>query len=474
MKNNRDRVKKMNEIFNYFQKHNITPNEKIVFQSSSPLSYKHIIEFELEKNTVITNSLHESFFENELYCNDSTIKNTKELQEYIQMDLDNNNYKFILIIIVSFSNDLNTFQFYNVNGLQSFLSEFSKIKIEKIKELKTKINLKTYTNGSKYSNSHHESLLFDFTYSSTPMSDTTLSFIENFSKTKAFIGLIPGYLDQQSMREMPLMNLIKSILGLFSNDQTPKKFYFKSKYNLTINCEKEYDYDQMNNHFKELHNILMYIYQNSSTVDQKKTFLRKVVCDPLTQDETKEISNFPRDYFKEVYRDTQFLFETYENDEVSVFLKEKKDILKEYVGISKDIISNINSIKLVLSKNLITIFSVVFINFAFKFFTDSGVNTNEINHFLRYLVITYMALVLFLFLINDLPIFFVLKSRVQAFENQFTFLSSKADTIKEDLKKLSYKEICIYALLLLFTFIVYILILLFLIFILPSYLFPTS
>lgn len=464
----------MNAIFNYFQKHNIVPNEKIVFQSSSPLSYKHIFEFKIDKNIFINNNFNNVFFENEFYCEHSTIKNTKELHEYIQMDLSNTNYNFSLIIVVPFNNDLNTFQFYNVNGLKNFLREFSKIKIEKIKEFKTKINLKTYTNGSKYSNNNNESLLFNFTDNSTPISQTTLNFIKTFSKTKAFIGLIPGYLDQQSMREMPLINLIKSILGVFSNDQTTKKFYFKSKYNLTINCEKEYDYDQMADHFKELHNILTYIYQNSSTVDQKKTFLRKVVCDPLTQDETKEISNFPKNYFKEVYRDTQFLFETYENDEVSIFLKEKKDILKEYVGISKDIISNINSIKLALNRNLIAIFSVVFINFAFKFFPNSGVNTNEINNFLLYLVITYISLVLVLFLVNDVPIFFLLKSRVKAFEKQFTFLSSKADTIKEDLKNLSFREIVIYALLLIFTLIVYILILLFLIFIMPDYLFPTT
>lgn len=82
--------------------------------------------------------------------------------------------------------------------------------------------------------------------------------------------MLPKFIHEDHFNLIPLLPLVKSLLSTIANDTNKNCFYFKGRYNLKVDIDKEYNDETMINHFKGLNNLYYYIYTNDVSADQKR------------------------------------------------------------------------------------------------------------------------------------------------------------------------------------------------------------
>lgn len=457
----------MKSIFKYLNDNKVDVlSEKINFNGSTKedIDFKYLIDFKIDYKLILDLNFPEVFFSHSFFGNNQTLKSNSDLQNLLVPYDEPDFIEFNLIIKQKLNDAINHLFFYSNIGVEKFIIEFSKIKSNKLPAFSEKINLETYiTNGNWPLNHSHSSIFQINQTEDSSLTSKTLSYLETLKKKELVIGLLPKFIHEDHFNLIPLLPLVKSLLSTIANDTNKNCFYFKGRYNLKVDIDKEYNDETMINHFKGLNNLYYYIYTNDVSADQKKTFVRKAICNNLSKDDEQNISEFGPTYFDDIFKDANYLFETFENGEVSVFLKEKKEILKEYMSLSKDILTNINDSKNNLHKSFRTLVTILLVNFGLRLlprFNSDNSDFEIVSKIFFLIAIFYIVFALTIFFFSDYPLYKLVKEKRVTFEKQFKFVSSKTDELKNDYKELIIKDLTNYKNLLCLILTIYLLILL--------------
>lgn len=425
-------------MLEYINQHAHNIKETIIFSNTHTI--KSILEFDISSGDLRQHPIPVNFFScaSELFFDDTQILNLSDFQNSLSFHPDMDDIiNFQCTREFSFDEEI---LLYSTEGLLQLIQKFLELNIDSLSDIKNKLILKTFITDSQHFLNHSKSSLFliNSSLNDNLFNKETLNFIEKYNNTNAIIGLIPDSLDEDSLKEISLLPFIKSLLSFISNERKKNKFYFKGKFNLTINAIKYNDKEKIFCHFKSLKLIFEYLNSSPATKDQRKTFIRKTICDKLTKDEEISLNDLPPEFFDKIYKDASFLFDTFHDNEVSIFLKEKKEVLKEYLALSKDINTNINNNINDLIKGLITILTFLITNVIL--FSKSVVSTNT------FIIVMFSCSILIIFfLVIHVTIKYseieIINEKQKLFRKHFSFLPSKSDSIKEDLENMIDQEI---------------------------------
>lgn len=428
-------------MFDYINNHAKNIQESIFFPNKTKRSFEYVIEFNICVGDLRKNPIHPDTFDffRELQINDTKISSITELDKNLKFyEEEDTQLSFHCLKSFNFENEIILF---STQGLEKIILELLSLKVNVIKNIKNKLILKTFIADSKHFSTNIKSsiLSINSTDSIIKIDEKATTFINQYSNTNAVIGLIPNVLDEKSLKHISLMPLIKSLLSFIANESKVNSFHFKGKFNLTISSKNSYDDpEKMLKQFKSLKILFEYFNSNVATKDQKKTFIRKTICDKLTKDEKISLNDLSLDFFDVIYKDASFLFDTFRDNEVSIFLKEKKEVLKEYLALSKDINNNINNSVNDLIKSLITILTFLITNVIL--FSKSVVSINT------FIIVMFSCSILIIFfLVIHVTIKYseieIINEKQKLFSKHFSFLPSKSESIKEDLENMVVQEI---------------------------------
>lgn len=436
----------MNYIYEYIKNHSINiTNEKIQNISGSDDTIQYIIDFELQKVNFDSNVFDNYFNEDnctEIYLNHTPLEDSYTVTEIIE-DLDEEDLLSIKII-----RNYNIFSdkilLYSSKSILKFIENFVKSKISYIADIQKKIVLVPYIINTKHS---FDSSIFeierfeDSVSTSVSNIDTyTKKFIDKFKKTKAPIILIPNIISEDIFKDFALFPVITSILEILANEKNGNDYKFKSTFTFKITAKDNINYSKQEKyeHFILLKEIFEYIFINTSTSDQKLTFFRKAFCENIKKDTEIQLNELSPEQLKEIYLDTKFLFDTFEDGEVSAFLKEKKNALKEYLNMAKNISKYIDALQEEMIKSSLAILGLVITHslFRVRLNMSTGQNITIILCILLFLVI---SLLLFSYKTHTKQK--SINLNLTMLNKHFSFLSSKSDEIKEDMNKLIQNNI---------------------------------
>ena len=437
-------------------KENINVNTEIIYDS-----YQIKTSFIISINK---NQFHNTLMEFELFTDknlsvfvESKIpKDNKHYNDIIAEELDR---KGKINILFSHSQEFNLkannseeiiIYLYNKPVYIQFIKLIaSKFSIKDLSSLKYKINIicnKIFE--------VEETELFVFNKTNQLISSETLIYIESLRNREASIFTIPNTLPKE-MSEEVLKLIIPDILSQLSTNHSNNEYRFIGKRVITFNTENIKQLENSFSIFSNLNETIKFIYEDTKTTDQKLTFYRKTLIDGHLKDEIYDISKLDIIFFDKLYKDAENVYDAFQDDAVSTFIKEKKEIIKEYMSVSKDIISAIDGLKNSLLRNLITLLALIITNIALK---SRGIAELS-DYIIIYIVSTvFMGVLLFIHIANDLSSKSTIERRLNIFDEHFKFISSSSKELKESIKQTIHTEIKKYDLLLTFVGCLYLLI----------------
>ncbi|WP_020189678.1 hypothetical protein [Kurthia sp. Dielmo] len=318
----------MEKIYVMFDEYNLNIKEKISISNSSPFKVDYIIEFKISPLELRSSNILDELLSKKstIFCNDIEIGNKADFQHLCSSRDDFSSFEFRVIKKFFLSEPIHL---YTNSGQVEFLNHLLKKKLNTLINLTKKITIITFKNGI-VNQKGNKSSIFEFldkspeNFNAQLIDEKTLNFINKNKESKLVLGTIPNILSEGIFNSLDILPIIKSFLQSLANESNSSKFYFKGKFNLIINVSNYYAKDKMLAHFQSLIKITKYINQSEVTADQKKTFLRKSICEDKVQDANLNLEDMDTAFFEKVYNDTTFLFDTFETGEVAVFLKEKK------------------------------------------------------------------------------------------------------------------------------------------------------
>lgn len=406
--------------------------EKINIQVTPSLIIKYILEFEI-LNSKLKNSDYNMFFignDFDIWCGGNEITSKDILIELLEQLDTSTVMKFKIQKKFSFNEKV---ELYSDMGQKNFLDNILKLKTEKFADLTKKIHVTSFKQGSYYSKPQVTSSLFEFTSSpvSLELNEAIINHLLKNKNSSNPILLVPNILDEMTLLRTNIYPIINQLLEIIANDSHGNKYYFKGKFNLIINSNESIEYTkmQLKSHFFSLLKIINYINSQEVTSDQKKTFLRKSLCDNIIQDTEINLDKLDIDFFEDALKDTCFLFDTFEDGEVSVFLKEKKELLKEFFNFTKDINTHISNLQNSIIKLFLVILTAVITHTLFK--VKLGVNDSQ-NILIILSILLFLGLNWIFFEYKEYKNLINLQKQLNILTKNFDFLSSKVDETKKD------------------------------------------
>lgn len=431
----------MNRLFKYFDLIK-TKREITETVSAASLELKYTLEFWMTGEEKLLLEIPKSLFEEksiEVYVN-SVPKNS--YNEFVAPFKDDilDELKVTIIINYKSKNDKWEITLYDYNSLIKMLKEFLNSPISYIYGLKDKISIQIY----KEYEFIYESTIFNISNINTNIKNkeidlNTINFLNNTINKNLILGSLPGVItcdDNIHQLIFPYVNSIKSYLNILANSNNNTHYHFFGKQILEIHLDSNITPNISKNINQDLSNSIKYIYSDLKNSDQKLTFYRKVFTEFNKSSNNLILdSNLDSNFFREILAQTQYVYDSYEDGEISTYIKEKKEIVKEYLSISKEIIQSSNNLKNNLLKNLITISALFITNFLLK--------ANE----LESTKTIFVAMLLFLFILIILSIFHDLeqlsnfKNRIQTLQTYFKFISKESKFLQTDTEYLLKREL---------------------------------
>lgn len=435
----------MKDIFEFIKMNSSKIEER--FQNITPLksNIKYILEFEIQKKNFVLNSIKKALEDDTIviYFDDINIddvaKATKELA------LINNDSLVKISVLKEYNIITDEIFLYSHESIEKFVQNTIEFKISNIKDIQNKIIVIPYIFKI---DKVFESTIFLIKENETISENNSLikldtrtkQFIRKFKDSTASIILIPNIVNEKIIQALKLFPVIKSMLSILSSEKKSNKFIFKSSFNYTIIAEdsKNYSTKEKYEHFIILRDIFQYIFSNNSTSEQKLIFFRKALCETSKQNIEVQLNTISADQFKQIYSDTKFLFETFEDGEVSAFLKEKKEVLKEYLSISKDISKDIDTLQNSLMVNVLTILGLVITHTLLKVRLNMSIHQNIL---ILICILSLLLISWFLISFRTAKRIDSINSTLEIVNSHFSFLSTKSDGLKKDMNKIIHTDL---------------------------------
>lgn len=350
------------------------------------------------------------------------------------------------------------FFFYNEESLLESLKVMSKsFSIRDIQNIKGKINLVCtdyiipFESSIFTLNSQKKDLLEDF----------TVDFISSLPNTDVSLFIIPNSLDFSLIKNVDLNFVLQGQLEQLANNQSNNLYRFIGKSNLVIDMNNTLPVSSQQEIYKILQETLIYMFESVKSSDQKLTFYRKCILDGISKDTTYKLVDTSASFFKNTLHETEIIYDSYQDGEISIFLKEKKEIIKEYMSISQETMRNVNVLKSNMLRNLITLIVLFISNIALK---SKGVTDINDSRIILYSALIFIIIIISVFFINDKPIKSNIDERLAIFKLHFNFISSHTADLKTAVETAIKKEVKVLNNLLTFSITLYFLIFLFVLF----------
>lgn len=433
----------MYSLFSYLDKVKSIKNvsETVIVEASE---CKYTFEYNLSGKDKSLLQIPEDFFYAQnvkIDIESSEKKNTNDfLSPFLEDDLDE------LTVSIIFNYEIidgswNLF-FYDEKSFIEFLKSFLSFNHSILLDLKTKILIYTFKKINfdiKSTILNVKELLSNEVSNPIPLEDNTINFIKNTIHKEMMIGSIPGAIisnkDIQD-RVYSYKSTITSYLNLLSNTNNSNHYHFYGKKLVEITLDNTISLKKAKNICEDLMETIDFIFKDLKTADQKLTFYRKVFTEYNITKENLVISDdIPQDFFKEILTQTQYIYDTYIDGEISAYIKEKKDIVKEYLSISKEIIQTTNDFKNNIIKNLITIFALFITNFLLKL--------NELSSTKIFFVAIFIFLIILILitLFHDREQLDNYYNRVKTLQSYFKFISKESKDLQQDTEILLRREL---------------------------------
>lgn len=376
-----------------------------------------------------TENLIEDFFSNEnltFYIESRTISSKTEFLEVILEDTDHK-YDASIILNQKLLNEVEkpVLHFYNDQSINDFFKLLStKYRLGHLEKLKHKIDLRCETTMI---NNFSSTLMTLNSDNKEGINETTKNFFSLFHNKDVSALVIPGSVPSSDMINIEQKHILLGQLEQLANNKSGSSYRFIGKNTLTFSSSQMPDEENQKSMVKQLEATLSYLFEASKSVDQKLTFYRKILIDKLSKDTTFFIKDLDQDFFENSLHEANVIFDAFQDGEVSVFIKEKKEIIKEYMSISKEILSSIDQLKSNLQRNIITLMVLFISNFALK---SKGITQIEDFRMILLVAIAFLIIIIILHFLNDRSILKNITNKRAVFNEHFKFLSSKSKSVK--------------------------------------------
>lgn len=361
--------------------------------------------------------------------------NTKhDFLRVLDDELENGYAKIRFILQQDFLNNIPNVYIFNEECKKKFIDLLiNNIKISYFDNVEYKINIICDdSNFERIDTAILSSNAVDPIY----LDDNTVKYIKAFYDRSSTIMVIPDAL--QHLTTVNFVPIIRGQLSQLANNITDSKYRFIGKKTLEIETSHLNQNEDMKGLYEVLNSTLEYIFEDTKTLDQKLTFYRKTLLDQLTKDECYEIHKLDKDYFSNALNEAESVYDAFQDGEVSTFLKEKKEVIKEYISLSKDIIGKIDSLKSNLIRNFITLLALFISNIALK---TKGITDTKDQTLILFAALLFVLLLIVIHFINDRFSSKTLDQRIRVFDSHFKFISNSSKDLKNDLKDSVEKEI---------------------------------
>lgn len=327
--------------------------------------------------------------------------------------------------------------FFDKKSVNKFLTLLSKnYHLKHFEKMNNKVNLQC--NGLVIEN-FSSTLLTLNSDSVCAIDENTLNFFKLFHNKDVPIFVIPGSFPEFDINGMNYNMIIQGQLSQLANNNSSSDFRFIGKNTLTFTTDLMPDEKSIQKFMMgQLEETLKYIFDDPKTIDQKLTFYRKVLIDKLSKDTIISFSELDQEYFEDNLHEAQVVFDAFQDGEISTFIKEKKEIIKEYMSISQEVLRSINHLKNNLLRNLIALMVLFISNLALK---SKGVTDLNDYRMILSAAIVFIMIIIFIHFINDNPIKENIENRRSIFNLHFKFLSSKSKSVKDAIETAMNKEV---------------------------------
>lgn len=221
---------------------------------------------------------------------------------------------------------------------------------------------------------------------------TYIEFFKNNSIQYNRISILPDVFPSDCADDAFKKYLCLELLTLFANRKHDEKLEFSRKSNIYIDISQVPV--KFGKNYKEICKIIEFAYSEEKSSYEKIIIIKKILEDSF--DKGIDINNLDSAFWEFILEEVDLEYNLYVNDEVSKFLKEKKEIIKEQFNLSNQINSQISTVKKSLISNVVYIIGI----FLSKFVID-GLNKGSINYapFAIYIafVFSFFLLITFIF-----------------------------------------------------------------------------
>lgn len=214
--------------------------------------------------------------------------------------------------------------------------------------------------------------------------------IINNSFAQIKIQSIPDVFDFTVLDD--LKTLSTELLSIFCSKRINSELHFSRKKDRIIdesNLSEDFGLC-----YKELSNIVGYVFYDKKSIDEKMSITRNLIYESISEGTQNIIQP---DFWVILSDELKLEYDLYVNDEVSKFLTEKKEIIKEQFNLSNQINNQINNVKKSLISNVVYIIGI----FLSKFVID-GLNKGSINYapFAIYIAFCFSVFLLTTFILS--------------------------------------------------------------------------
>lgn len=424
-------------------------------------------DFKVSNSDFFEGNLTDEFFNNEhlkFYINSLAISSKTDFLNKLKEDPDDI-YDTSIIFTQDFLNNTDepVLYFYNDKSINDFFTLLStRYLLKNFEEIENKIDLRCETSTI----TNFESSLMTLNSNRVRViNENTKSFFELFHNKDVPVLVIPGSIPSSDVLKLKFNNILQGQLDQLANNSSGSSYRFIGKNTLTFDTASMPDNKDQKILVQQLEETLTYVFENPKSVDQKLTFYRKVLIDKLSKDTTIKLQDLDEEFLEESLHETNVIFDAFQDGEISVFIKEKKEIIKEYMSISQEVLRSVNHLKNNLQRSLIALMVLFVSNFALK---SKGIT--DINDFRMILIaaIVFVIIIIILHFINDRPIKGNITNKRRVFNEHFKFLSSKSKSVKNAIETTIDDEVKILNRILCFSVTLYFIFLLFLLFLLSD------
>lgn len=427
----------MDSFYKYLQIVNSTTEiHQTVSITSQSIMYT--IEFSFTGNDKELLEIPNELFDNssiKIYANSSPKGNHESfIEPFIEDRLDE--IKVTIVFNFQHVNGSLCVELYNDKSLELFLKELLNYELTFLRDLKEKIYIKTYTPINEIINSSIFSLN---SKNNIELEESTINYINNTKNRNLIIGSIPDVITSNGVLHHSVFPYTKSInnyLSILANSNNNSHYHFFGKQIIEIQLDEGISVENARDINRYLSDSVVYIYGDLKNSDQKLTFYRKTFTEFCKSNTKLTInSNLDSSFFLDILSHTKYVYDSYEDGEISAYIKEKKEIVKEYLSISKEIIQASSNLKNNLLKNIITILVLFTTNILLK------INTVNSTKLIFAAILLFLIVLILLSIFHDIAQYTNFKNRIDTLKSYFKFISKESKELQTDTEHLLNNEL---------------------------------